>query len=1596
MTALVKNHRHALVAFLVLFLHFSASSQLTARFTASPQNGCSPLVVNFSDQSTGNPTQWRWELGNGVISTLRNPSATYFNPGTYHIKLIVRNANGVDSVLKNQFITVNANPTIDFRASDTAGCFPLPVHFTDLSTPGTGTITSWQWDFGDGTLSTQKNPSHVYSNAGNYNVTLKVINNAGCLKTLSRVQHIKVQPGVRAEFSNSQAAICTAPVSVSFTNTSTGPGNLTYDWNFGDGNSSTQKNPTNNYSNNGNYTVTLVAISAQGCRDTVIKTNHLNIGTNKTDFSITDTICVNQPVVFTNNSAPTPSAVQWSFGDGSFSNSIHPSKAFSSIGTYTVKLVNNFGVCKDSISKQLVVVAAPEVDFTSDIRFGCDLPVTIQFQSQNSGNYPLLWNFGDGKTSTDANPVHTYNIEGNFTVTLTATNEAGCSITTTKKDWIKFKKPVVTISGLPVSGCVPVSVSVGAVISSGHNIQSYLWNFGDGSFSTVASPTYTYTQAGTFSISLVYTTTTGCLDSVVYTNAVRAGEKPKANFSVQPIDGCASIAKNFKDQSSGNVDSWYWDFGDSYTSFEQNPRHGYISIGWWTVTLVVSSNGCADTLVVNRAVHTKSPVASYNTVYSCENKSQVEFQDLSIQPKTWYWTFGDGTSSTEKSPIHIFPGPGTYSVALTVTNGNCTSTIFNPITIIEEKAIFIADSVTCSNTLTKFESTNLDSVNVSNWSWDFGDGTTADHSSSIYHSFDLPGIYTVTLTITDIKGCTEIHSQQVKVYGPDADFSLPVNYLCLLNNSITFTDESKTDGFHPIVKRIWDYGDGTVDSSSSAPYQHHFENAGSYDVSLTVTDDFGCSDKITKSAAVIVAQPKADFITEDTASCTSKNISFINTSNAIGPIYEWNFGDGTQSSIQHPSHNYSAIGNYNISLKITDQYGCADSITKTNYISISYPKAAFSMSDTFSTCPPLIINFSNHSTDYTSSNWDFGDGNFSTLNNPSHFYNTPGIYYPKLTVTGPGGCSESYSSRVEVKGPNGTVTYQIKEGCTPLSVTFTASTQNTSSFIWDFSDGTTLQTKDSVVTHTYSSPGDFIPKMILTDPSGCNFSIFGKDTIQVFSAAASFEVSTNNICDNGNIQFRNSTISNDFIAGYNWYFGDGSSSNLMDPLHHYNSLGSYAVKLVVTTMHGCKDSVSIADAIQVLESPIVSITGDSAACVPADFNFQGRVLRGTASTMTWNWDFANGNHFNGPVPTVQNYSTAGNYVITAIVTSANGCKDTAAKDITLHALPLTNAGSDIFICRGSVAQLKATGAATYVWENASLSCTNCPSPLAAPLDSTIYVVKGFTAFGCTASDSVVVRVHQPFVLSVQKGDTICVGESVELRAYGTDLFSWLPSSTVTDPNKGLTTARPSTSTTYQVIAKDKYNCFSDTAEVYVKVWSLPTVNAGVDQNIVVGNSTKLNSVYSNDVISWQWNNANSLNCFNCPVPVATPKQTTNYTIKVKNDGGCEATDQVKVFVTCNNGNLFIPNTFSPNADGVNDRFYPNGKGINMIKSLKVFNRWGEIVFERSNFSPNEISLGWDGTYKGQPLAPDVYVYICDVICQNNEVLTYKGDVTLLR
>jgi gliding motility-associated-like protein len=192
------------------------------------------------------------------------------------------------------------------------------------------------------------------------------------------------------------------------------------------------------------------------------------------------------------------------------------------------------------------------------------------------------------------------------------------------------------------------------------------------------------------------------------------------------------------------------------------------------------------------------------------------------------------------------------------------------------------------------------------------------------------------------------------------------------------------------------------------------------------------------------------------------------------------------------------------------------------------------------------------------------------------------------------------------------------------------------------------------------------------------------------------------------------------------------------------------------------------------------------------------------------------------------------------------------------------------------------------------------------------------------------------------------------------------------------------------------NCFRDTLQVPVIVYPPPTVKILNRQVSGMPGTPVSIQTQSSDVTRWRWTPAVGLSCSTCPQPELTINQKISYRVFVTNPGGCTASDEINIVPICSVDDLFVPNTFSPNGDGRNDRFYPMGKGIASIKSLRIFSRWGELVFERSHFAVNDASAGWDGTFKGKALTPDVYVYIMTVLCLNNEVVDMKGNVTLLK
>jgi len=429
-----------------------------ATFGANTTSASAPATINFTSTSTGTITSYSWSFGDGGASTAQNPSHLYTMPNSYSVTLTVTGPGGSNTLAKNNYITISPSapttpppPVAAFSADQTSGTVPLTVAFTSNST---GSITSYAWTFGDGQTSTAQNPSHTYSSAGNYSVSLNVTGPGGN-QTQTKSSYITVSaanpdppppPAPVVAFTASKLA-GNAPLAVNFTSTSTGTIN-SYVWNFGDGTSSSAQNPTHTYSPPGTYSVSLT-VNASSVPVTLTKSNYIVVSPKPpaappppptppaANFSANRTSGA-APLSVTFSSAASTGTIAsyaWNFGDGTQSTAQNPAHSYSQSGTYSVSLtVSNAGGSNMTTKASYITVgsppaatppAAPDAQFTANTTSGV-AALSVDFTSTSTGAIDsYFWEFGDGTTSTEQNPTHSYAAAGTYSVSLSVTGPGG-------------------------------------------------------------------------------------------------------------------------------------------------------------------------------------------------------------------------------------------------------------------------------------------------------------------------------------------------------------------------------------------------------------------------------------------------------------------------------------------------------------------------------------------------------------------------------------------------------------------------------------------------------------------------------------------------------------------------------------------------------------------------------------------------------------------------------------------------------------------------------------------------------------------------------------------------------------------------------------------------------------------------------------------------------------------------------------------------------------------------------------------------------------------------------------------------------------------
>jgi gliding motility-associated-like protein len=1451
-------------------------------FIFDKAGGCSPLIVRFTNQTFGASASaaYLWDLGNGNTSAVKDAQAVYTDEGSYTVTLTVTDRGAVATA--SQTVTVYPHSKPDFSYTPNSVCGPQPISFTGtagFTGNGSGSIIKWLWDFGDGSTAQTGNATtqHTYPTTFSGPASLTVTNNYGCTDTVSLPVSVTVLTPATSAFTSDKQVLCLVTDPVQFTSNSSGPGPLTYDWDFGDGTTATLANPGHSYAQKGNYTVKLTTTTSEGCQATSSQVNFLNVANYSTDFDVPPAaVCQNTGFTFADRSSPLAGSRVWSIDGAPVAYYTPLQYTFSTPGTHTVQLDNLFGSCPQSQSKTFVVNPIPAVvPFDEDITQDCS-GVSVQFTDKTPDAATWSWNFNTYQYgSNDINSpsttiTQTFPYNQAFTIRLTVTNANSC--TNTVFGQVYVNKPSITIyetsSTSNTSCATPLTKSY--AIQNFSLLQSWHWDFGDGSpASTDAAPTHTYTVSGM--PTLYYTDLNGCSGSVTY-SPVTITNPFSLDFSATATTVCLGTTVTFTSPSlaASGATSISWSYGDG--SITSDPYYSYRSAGTYSVTLTArNAGGCQNSITKTDYITVLPAPGTYGThTNTCDgDRGLVTFTYTPGTATSIVWQFGDGGTMTTGPGTtqvqHTYATTGTYYPEVKASNSQCSNSNSDRVLVLKQQhpKLTASSPFACmGGTLDVQLAMERNPYEVNSGYDDdytpqflYGDGTpfTGTVSYTTYYQPYSNGAFHWTLSgFTAGKsglqvatksfgfGCTDVSNTiPLTIRGSaTAAFTVMSDDHCY-QSPVILKDASTPGVNNSILSGYWDFGDGQTASQVGGTLSHTYSDPGQYAVRLTVTDAAGCT--ISSGANinyVSVNGPKVSFSPSGTNVNLNTTVYFYNTTNYYGTtnvVWTWDFGDGSGASDFSPYHTYTVPGVYTVQLQARDASNpntCVGSVVAT--ITVKNFNSHFQVAPSYvgtAGCPPVLAQFYNTSSNYTSVSWDFGDGwTAGNVNAPSHVYTSAGRYIVKLFVQGYNGLTSTYIDSVFVRRPVAELSSATSLICLGQAAAYQATATGAKTYTWDFGDGSVGAGlyPDSVTTHVYASAGQYAARLIVTDTFGCSMA---------------------------------------------------------------------AGKAVNLQVHGL---------------PTVMVDPPST-----------------------------------------------------------------------------------YLCDNSQMKLTASGASTYVWTPATgLDRADIAAPVAAPTVSTVYQVLGTDDAGCQNSTSVTVAVVSKQKVTVAPDSTsVCDGQTIQLVAKGADIYYWLDDVVGSD-NAGVVTARPSASGIYTVIGRDVHECFTDTALIRVTVLPAPTVNGGLDVEVLAGNSVLLSATGSADVTEWKWTPADYLSCTSCSQPVSSPKKPEEYIVMVKNAEGCMAADTVEAKILCVELNVRIPDAFSPNGDGKNDRFVV--LGIGEVKHLVIYDRWGAKVWERNNFYPADAWSCWDGTAHGQPAPVGTYVYYVEMECPAGGVFGRKGTVVLVR
>ncbi len=617
---------------------------------------------------------------------------------------------------------------------------------------------------------------------------------------------------------------------------------------------------------------------------------------------------------------------------------------------------------------------------------GC-VPLRVQFTSQLYNVQSVLWDFRDGGTSTQLNPVHVFTDTGTYHVMLIGTDPNSCNVTDTAYVDVWVRDDSISADFLPATtiNCANKNIQISSI---GFPTTQYLWNFGDGNTATTSSVNHSYTSSGTYQITLVVNDSTKCNLTDTFKSNITIPPIIDLNITSDKSRGCKPLSVSFNNNNGYPFGTYQWYFGDGDSSNLSSPTHVYQSEGTYTgVVYWRDTNTCnkADTAFFQISVIDSFADASFNIsriFYECDSvlitvSSSYQGEDAEL------WDFGDGYTATGSSASHMYIAPAFDTLRhIIIDNDKVCKPIDTALIIISLEPLVtdysIPDTIGCVPFTASFN--GISPLSTTKFYWFFGDGDSSS-GNTLQHTYTGTGTYTVLQIAIDSNSCVSVDSNYATVYViddfVDAQFNINTINQCDSDLYIQLTDQSVN-----AVNYYWNFGDNTTSTLQNP--DHHYYLPGTYAITLIVEDTSRCHplDTIIKS---VTLKPNSVANFEGFNVCKGNVILFTNTS-IINPKSSWDFGDGTTASIDSPTHIYANAGNYNVTLITSDTSSCNifDTITK-SFTVFEQPEAHIYLEkDTYAFQTNIV--FGNQSINANTYNWTFGDGYYSYDFSSTHSY----------------------------------------------------------------------------------------------------------------------------------------------------------------------------------------------------------------------------------------------------------------------------------------------------------------------------------------------------------------------------------------------------------------------------------------------------------------------------------------------------------------------------------------------------------------------------------------------------------------------------------